>query len=185
MKIIILLVLLIATHSVFSQDDAPSEKYGKSLNLSGGIGYYRYVGYNRSVLHADYEFQIGNALTVAPSISLYNYEGHTLWGDPNHQIREYYYSEIVVPVGLKVSFYFDKIFKAGPKWDFYAASSLGTNFRKTNWETDYNGKYSIEPDTGPVYIDLHIGSEYHITNKIGIQLDLSTAISTFGMAIHF
>ena len=73
---------------------------------------------------------------------------------------------------------------AGELWDFYTAGSLGTNVRKTTWEKRYNGKNNIEPGTGPVYIDLHIGSELHISKVIGLTLDVSIAISTIGLAIH-
>lgn len=37
---------------------------------------------------------------------------------------------------------------------------------------------------GALYLDGHIGAEYHISQKIGIFLDLSSGVSTFGLAIH-
>ena len=79
----------------------------------------------------------------------------------------------------------NQLLKAGPKWDFYLAGSLGFAYRQTTWESGYYGTTTVNEGTGPLYLDLHIGSEYHLNNKAGLFLDLSTGVSTFGLAVHF
>jgi hypothetical protein len=31
---------------------------------------------------------------------------------------------------------------------------------------------------------LHVGAEYHLSRKVGLFLDLSTGVSTLGLAFH-
>jgi len=160
------------------------EKYGKTLNLGLGIAYYGYLNNNIPVLHADFEFDIARNLTIAPSVSFYTYQNHYYWGGPKNPYRNYNYRQLVIPVGAKVSYYFDELFKAGPKWDFYAAGSLGVAFRKTTWENDYYGDAVMDHSTSGLYLDAHFGAELHLSQRVGMFLDLSTGVSTFGFAIH-
>ncbi|MBL7932254.1 MAG: hypothetical protein JNL60_10140, partial [Bacteroidia bacterium] len=69
-------------------------------------------------------------------------------------------------------------------WDFYASGSLGYIFRKRTWEAGYTGRKDIEPGTGPMFLDLHLGAEYHLTKVLGLQLDVSTGMTTLGLAFH-
>ena len=87
-------------------------------------------------------------------------------------------------MGIKISYYFDDLVRAGTKWDFYSAGSLGFVYRRTVWEPAYNGKNRIDPGMGPLYLDLHIGAEYHINKFTGVVLDLSTGVSSVALAIH-
>ena len=90
----------------------------------------------------------------------------------------------MIPLGVKGSYYFDDVLGAGDKWDFYLAASLGFAIRKTTWENGYYGQNTVEHGSSGLYLDGHIGTEYHIGKKTGLFLDLSTGISTFGVAIH-
>jgi len=35
-----------------------------------------------------------------------------------------------------------------------------------------------------LFLNIHIGAEYHINKKVGVFLDLSSGVSTIGLAIH-
>jgi len=188
---LILLVLVITNLS--AQETTPTttttstaEKYGHTLNAGIGLGYY---GYANSALipaiHADYEFDVAKNFTLAPFITVYTYRNYYYWGDPNYPFRNYSYRETVVPVGVKGSYYFDQLLKAGPKWDFYLAGSLGFAFRRTTWENGYYGSTVIDHSASGLYLDVHIGTEYHLNTKLGLFLDLSTGLSTFGLSAHF
>lgn len=161
-----------------------SEKYGNTLNAGIGIGYYGYVGYSMPVVHADFEFDVAKNLTLAPFISYYSYQNYYYWGNPHYPYREYSYRTTVIPIGVKGTYYFDQILKAGSKWDFYLAGSLGFAIRKTTWENGYYGETSVSHGSSGLYLDGHIGTEYHFNNRIGMFLDLSTGVSTLGLAIH-
>lgn len=172
------------------QDAQPREKFGNTLNIGVGVGYYGSGGYASPALNINYEFDVCRNFTLAPFIGLYTFQNQYYWGNPampyyDPSYRYYSYREVVIPVGAKGTYYFDQLFHANPKWDFYAAVSLGFAFRSVVWDSDYYGDRSVYQNSGPLYLSLHIGSEYHLNQKTGLFLDLSTAISTFGVAVHF
>ena len=160
------------------------EKYGNTLNLGVGLGYYGYADQPMPVLHADYEIDVARSFTLAPFINFFSYSSNNYWGDPHNHYRYYNYTETVVPIGVKGSYYFDRLLGAGPNWDFYLAGSVGFTIRKTTWENGYYGSTTVDHGTGNLFLDLHVGSEYHLSRKAGLFLDLSTGVSTFGVGIH-
>ncbi len=183
MKVLCMLVIISCTLS--AQETTSPEKYGKTLNLGIGLGYYGYVGHTMPVLHADFEFDVARNFTLAPFVTYYSYQNYYYWGNPNAPYKDYYYRQTVVPIGIKGSYYFDQLLRAGSKWDFYLAGSLGFAIRTTTWESGYYGNTTIQNGAGGLYLDGHIGAEYHLNNKAGLFLDLSSGVSTFGVAIHY
>lgn len=163
------------------------EKYGKTLNLGAGIGYYGYVGSTLPVGTLNFEFDVARHFTLAPFVGIYSYRRSYYWGNPNKEgsYRYYSYRETAVPIGVKGTYYFDKLFHANAKWDFYASGSVGFVLRSVQWENGYYGDQYAYRSASPLYLDAHIGAEYHMTQKAGIFLDLSTGVSTFGFAFHF
>jgi len=186
--IIPILLLLVFGNTIIAQDD-DREKFGKTLNLSAGIGYYGYVGRSLPVVLLNYEIDIFRNFTIAPFVGYYSYKNDYYWGDPTKpgndpSYRPYTYRETYVPIGAKGSYYFDELFNAGPKWDFYAAGSLGFLIKSVVWENGYNGDQYVSKDNGPLYMDVHIGAEYHMRPRTGLFLDLSSGVSTIGLAFH-
>ncbi len=171
--------------SATAQESNDGENFGNTLNIGVGIGYYGYIGQTLPVLHANYEFNVARNFTLAPFITMYSYKKYYNWGNPNDGYKDYYYRTTVIPVGVKGSYYFDQFLGAGSRWDFYLAGSLGFAIRKTVWENGYNGDYVASNSTSGLYLDAHIGTEFHASEKIGLFLDLSTGLSTFGLAVHF
>lgn len=187
MKTILFAISIITTLTVnnaSAQNETPGNKYGNTLNLGVGVGYYGYVGYSMPIIHADYEVDIAKNFTLAPFITAYQYQKYHYWGNPNNAYRDYYYRVTVIPIGVKGSWYFDNFVHAGAKWDFYLAASLGFAVRKTVWENGYYGETYVEHGSSGLYWDGHLGVEYHLNQKLGLYLDLSSGISTFGLAIH-
>jgi len=185
---ILLLTLLI--QGIHAQDKPAPEKYGKTLNLGAGLGYYGYVGHILPVASMNFEFDIARNFTLAPFVGAYTYRNSYYWGHPNKpsydgSYRYYSYRAIAVPVGVKGSYYFDQLFRAGEKWDFYAAGSAGYIFRSVVWDNDYYGDRNVYHNSSSLYLDAHIGAEYHLSQKAGLFLDLSTGVSTVGLSIHF
>lgn len=182
MKKIQLTVIAILLSTMITAQNSGASNYGRTLNLGVGIGYYGYIGYSIPVFHINYEIDVAKNFTLAPFITFYSYKNDYYWGNKNKPYRYYKYNETVVPIGVKGSYYFDEILRAGPKWDFYLAGSLGFVIRRTTWDSDYEGIKTIQQGTGPLYLDLHIGTEYHFNTKTGVFLDLSTGVSTLGLA---
>lgn len=162
--------------------------YGRTLNLGLGVGgysgYYKYAA-RSPVFHLNYEFDVAKNFTLAPFISFYTYSNEYYWGNNNYPSQYYKYSEVVVPVGIKGTYYFDDLLNATSKWDFYLGASLGFAFVNASWDADYNGDQKYFNSKGnAVFLDIHIGTEYHFNNRLGAFLDLSSGISTIGLAIH-
>lgn len=182
---LITLIFLIAMGNVSNaQNTDLGEKYGNTLNFGVGVGYSGYVGRAMPAIHLDYEIPVAKQFTLAPFVSFLTYRNYYYRGGRNYPYQNYYYRQTVVPVGVKGTYYFDNVLGAGPKWDFYLAASAGFAFRKTVWENGYNGETAVDHGTSGVYLNGHIGTEYHLTRKTGIILDLSTGFSTIGIAIH-
>lgn len=190
MKKLIIALISVASFAVNAQEKPTAEKFGNTLNMGIGIGYYGSVHHSLPVAMLNYEFDVARNFTLAPFIGIYSYQNHYYWGNPNKpgwdpSYRQYSYRETAVPVGVKGTYYFDQLLHANPKWDFYAAGSLGFVFRTVSWENDYYGDRNAYQSASPLYLNVHIGAEYHLNQKAGLILDLSTGVSTAGLAIHF
>lgn len=159
------------------------EKYGKALNLGVGIGYY---GLGSSpAFHLNYEFDLFKNFTLTPFLTVQSRRTYYYDYDKvNGNYRNYYYRDTYVPLGAKGTYYFDELLEATDKWDFWAAVSLGFAIRNRNWEDEtYTNTTMSSPS--PIYSSLHIGTEVHLNAKAGLFLDISTGLSTFGVAVHF
>jgi hypothetical protein len=159
------------------------ENHGGALNLGLGLGgysgYYGYVGRSFPVIHIDYEFNAVPNFTLAPFANFYTYSNNYFWSN------DYYtYRETVIPIGVKGSFYFDDLLEASSEWDFYAAGSLGFAVVSRRWENGYAGDKNHYRGGSALFLDVHIGAEYHFNNRAGLFLDLSSGVSTIGLALH-
>lgn len=191
-KTIVLSFLFIAAISfnISAQEVTNTEKYGKTLNLGLGIGgyagYYGYVGRSLPVFHINYEIGAAKNFTLAPFVSFLSYSNKYYWGDNNrnYPYKYYYYRETVIPIGVKGTYYFDELLNANSKWDFYLAGSIGYSIVNSSWDNDYYGDRNYYRNAGSLFLDIHIGAEYHLSNRFGLFLDLSSGVSTIGIAIH-
>ena len=183
-----LIFLSICSLNLTAQEGYPPEKYGKTFNLGVGVGgysgYYRYVGRSLPVLHIDYEFDVAKNFTLAPFASFFTYSNSYYWGNNNIPHKYYYYHETVIPIGIKGTYYFDQLLKANPKWDFYLSGSLGFAIVNSSWDAGYDGDKNYYHNGNPLFLDVHIGAEYHFNKRIGAFLDISSGVSTIGLAIH-
>ena len=175
-----------ALRAQYAQPLAPvvHEQYGNTLNLGIGEGYYSYTGYIVTALHADYEFRIAHNFTLAPFIELFSFHDQVYWGDPQNNYRYYHYHEVDVPMGAKCTYYLDEALNLNKNWDLYVAASLGLTMRTITWQEGDNAPSSFANGEGPMFLELHVGGEYHINNRLGVYLDLSTRVSTIGLSIH-
>jgi hypothetical protein len=164
---------------VFHFNTQAQESYGRTLNLGLGIGgysgYYGYVGRSLPVFNINYEIDVVRNFTLAPFASFHTFSG-------NHE--SYSYHETVIPIGVKGAYYFDELFNANQKWDFYAAGSLGFAIVNSRWENGYTGDRKHFHHGNALFLDIHIGAEYHFNNRVGAFLDISTGVSTIGIAFH-
>jgi len=118
---------------------------------------------------------VARNFTLAPFISFSSYR---------NRYNNYYYHETTIPIGIKGTYYFDQILNANSDWDFYLAGSLGFSIIKSSWDNGYSGDFNYYNEGNPLFLDLHIGTEYHLNKKVGLLLDLSTGVSTVELAIN-
>ena len=186
-SVYLLLFLSICSFQGVAQS-ASGEQFGSTLNLGIGIGgnsgYSRYAGQSLPVFLINYEFDVARDFTLAPFVSFYTYNNSYNWGDKNNPNRNYNYRELVIPVGLKGTYYFDRLLNASSKWDFYLAGSLGFAIVSRRWDNGYYGDKKYFNNNSGLYLELHVGTEYHFNDRIGMFLDLSTGVSSIGLAIH-
>jgi len=186
--IITILLLMLSLNISAQETQTTNTGYGKTLNLGLGFGgysgYYGYIGHSLPVLHLDYELDAAKNFTLAPFINFYSFKKSYYWGNAHYPYKYYYYHETVIPIGIKGSYYFDQLLKANSKWDFYLAGSLGFAIIISSWDSDYYGDEDYYHNANPLFLDLHVGAEYHINEGLGIFLDLSSGVSTIGLSIH-
>ena len=167
-----------------TQPSVYHEQFGNTLNLGIGMGYFSYIGYAVTAFHADYELSVSRNFTLAPFIDMYTVSDQVYWGDPHNSFRYYHYREMAFPIGVKGTYYLDRFLNLNRNWDLYLGASLGVTFRTFSWQDGDNAQSSINEGSGPLFLELHAGGEYHATRRLGIFVDLSTRISTIGLSIH-
>lgn len=181
--IITCLLLMVFHFNGYSQ-----EKYGRTLNLGLGVaghyGYYKYAGRSIPVFNINYEIDVAKNFTLAPFASIYTFTDDYYWGNNNNPDRYYRYSEVVIPIGVKGYYYFDDLINIPSEWDIYAGASLGAVIVNSTWESGYLGDKNYYHGNNNIYLDIHIGASYQLSDRIGAYLDLSTGISTVGIEIH-
>lgn len=168
--------------------NASTSAYGDALNIGLGINNYGFYS-GTPMLMLNYEFDVAKNFTIAPFVGIYAASGRYYWGNPSKPFGDpsykyYSYNELSIPIGAKGTYYFDEILNAGSKWDFYGAGSLGFVYRRVSWENGYLGNTLAYSNARSLHLDLHIGTEYRINSKYGMFLDLSTGVSTIGLAVH-
>lgn len=162
------LALTMCVQAVIAQNKKASSSYGDVINLGLGVGAYSYIDNTSPFFLFNYEKDIFRNGTIAPFVGFTSYKNDK-------------YRGLAIPFGAKFTYYLDNLLNAGRDWDFYAAASLGLAYRREDAGNAYSGN-KFSKITGP-YLDLHIGAEYHINSKFGVFIDLSTGVSTIGVAI--
>ena len=80
-----LFLFLIAVANISAQESTSGERYGHTLNIGLGLGYYGYVGHTIPVIHADYEFGVLRNFTLAPFVSFYSYSNGYYYNGSKNQ----------------------------------------------------------------------------------------------------
>ena len=182
-KILTIAFLIAITVTVNAQ-----ESYHHALNIclcvSGYSGHHRQSNKTIPVISVNYELGVAKNFTLAPFIALYTFQDEYYWGNKNYPDQYYHYSETVIPIGVKGTYYFDDLLKASAPWDFYLGASLGFAIVNSTWDNGYYGDRDHYGRGSSMFLDLHIGTEYHFTKRLGVFLDLSTSVSSIGLAVH-
>jgi len=177
-------IALLLLNNARGQNPNTTTRFGNTLNIGVGMGYYGYINQSVPVVHLDYEFDVAKDFTLAPFVSFYSFRREHYYGNPSKGYNYYRYTETAIPIGAKGTYYFDELVQAGSKWDFYVAGSLGFVIINSGWDDGYDGDRNIYRRSNPLYLNAHIGTEYHLNSRAGIFLDLSTGVSTIGLSIH-
>jgi len=186
----ILMVVLLPLGYVKAQDATAAVTgtdyfvFGNTLNIAGQLGYSVYAGEFVPVVYADYEFEIADNFTLAPSVEYYSYQNQSYWGDATNAYKNYTYRESLIPLGCKGSYYLNNLLNTGNRWDVYVAVSFEYIIRTTNWDDGNTDKPMVNNGASALAANMHIGTEYHVDKRFGMYVDLSTGVSVLGIAIH-
>lgn len=176
-------LIILLTVGLFTFKSQAQERHGSTLNLGMGLGgyggYYGYLGRSLPVFHLNYEFDVADHFTLAPFMSIYTFSERYRWNNDSYRYRE-----TVIPIGAKGTYYFDEMLGADPDWDFYLGGSLGFALVRTRWDEGYDGARDVYRGGRSLFLDLHLGTEYHLNERLGVFLDLSTGVSMIGIAVH-
>jgi hypothetical protein len=182
MKHLLTIISITLSAFLFVTTAQAQESY-RALNLGLGVGghagYSRYATHSVPVFNINYEFDVARSFTLAPFLSFYRYSDSYYWSNDN-----YTYRETVIPVGVKGTYYFDELLSADSQWDFYAAASVGFAIVNSRWESGYDGDKKYFNGARSSFLDIHIGAQYNFSRTTGVYLDLSSGISTIGVAFH-
>jgi len=84
------------------------------------------------VLHTTLNLIVVKNFTLAPFITVFSYQNNIIGEIRIIRIGIINYRQTVIPIGVKGSYYFDQILKAGHKWDFYLAAFFGSCYTENN-----------------------------------------------------
>lgn len=150
-----LAILLSPTQTATAQ-----ELHGSALNLGVGIG-----ARQAAVYHINFEFDVVPSVTIAPSASFYGYTKF-------------------VPIGLKASYYFDQVLNLLPEWDLYVAGTAAMGIVSDDWNNQtYRDMYRFR-GANNLFFDVHIGTEYQVTPRAGMFIDLASNAATIGIVLR-
>ena len=168
------------TNTIVSDGSANHEYFGNTLNIGVGPGYFGATLMRSPYFTFNYEVDVLRNFTLAPFVGFSTYRSNPqVWGP-----RYYDYRGTIMPLGVKASYYFDEVIELPERWDLYAAGSLGYTIISKRWEDGYGGSVGTLPGIRPLFLDIHIGAEYQVTDATGIFLDLSTGTSVVGVGLH-
>ena len=78
LKIALISALMVLGNSIYAQQ-VSNEKFGNTLNLGAGIGYYGYLGRALPVIGINYELDVVRNFTLAPFTGIYSYRNDYYW----------------------------------------------------------------------------------------------------------
>ncbi len=156
------------------------EYYGNTYNLGLGPGYFGAYLMRSPYLTFNYEIELLPEFTLAPFVGFSTYRSNPqIYGNSSYRYRG-----TIMPIGAKASYYFDDLIELPWRWDLYAAGSLGYTFIRKSWPSEYRGPEGDIPGIRPLFLDVHVGAEYHLNSRTGLFVDLSTGVSVIGVALH-
>lgn len=157
-----------------------SEPMGRAFNAGMGPGYFGGLQLPAPYTTINYEYEVAGYTTIAPFLGFASYRSapQVLGG------KNYYYRATILPVGIKATYYLDKLLHIPCRWDVYVAGSAGYAFTTKEWDYGYPGTDDAVPGITPHFLLLHLGAEYHVSKRTGLFADVSTGVATFGFAIH-
>ena len=160
------------------------EQFGSTLNLGPILNYGLNSNANLLYFHVEYEIDLVKNLTIAPFVNFSNITRNNYFNELNSPNKINYYSQPIMPVGIKFTYYLDPIVNLHPKWDLFMGGSTGFAIRKiANKTSGLNSNQSINNGSSGLMFNLHLGTEYHFSKRGGVFLDVSRRTFSLGLAV--
>ena len=157
-RIAFYLALAIFTLSLKAQEELPTAKGNKLLNVGTGI-FGGSGGLNFIPLHIGMDFFIVNNLSVGFDFNWRYYNSQETVGKPS-----------LFSVQAVVDYHFNELMNLSPSWDFYAGIKLGPGYMFTKEELE---GYNLHYKRGVKFVfDARIGIRYYFNEKLAINSDV-------------
>jgi hypothetical protein len=172
--------VLLTDIQIATAQNTDAEPMGRTFNASIGPGYFGGLQLPAPFSTINYEYEVAGYTTIAPFLGFASYRSapQVIGG------KNYYYRATILPVGIKATYYLDKLLHIPCRWDVYVAGSAGYAFTTKEWDYGYPGTDDAVPGITLHFLLLHLGAEYHASKRTGLFADVSTGVATFGFAIH-
>jgi len=160
-RIALYLAMAIFTLSLNAQEELPTAKGNKLLNVGtgtfGGSG-----GLNFIPIHIGMDFFIVNILSAGFDLNWRYYASQGVVGKPN-----------LFTAQVVVDYHFNELMNLSPSWDFYTGLKLGAGYMLTDEELeDYNTHYK----SGVKFVfDARAGIRYYINNGLALNSEVGVA----------
>jgi hypothetical protein len=163
-----------------SAQELGTEPFGRTCNFGAGPGYFGTVVLPAPYFTLNYEYEIAGHLTIAPFLGLASYRS----GPHPYAGKNYYYRATIMPMGLKATYYLDRLVRLPCRWDLYVAASVGYLYSRKSWDLGYPGSVGTIAGATQTYLLAHLGLEYHLNRNTGLFADFSNGATVGGISFH-
>ena len=151
-KTVLLLTLAFAIIALNAQDESPTLKGNKLINV--GVGIFGWGGVNFYPIHVGIDFFIIDNLSLGFDVNWRLYKNNI-------------YRHNIIASQAVLDYHFNQIMKLSGKWDFYAGIKIGPGYI-----TDPDNDINTAVNAGVrLLTDIRTGIRYYINNTIAINAE--------------
>lgn len=157
-KIALLLVLATISYTMVAQQDSPTAKGNKLINIGTGI-FGGSGGLNFTPIHFGMDFLVVNNLSVGGDLNWRYYNTQSNVGKPS-----------LISFQVVVDYHLNEVMHLSPQWDFYGGVKLGPGYMMTDEDLEAE---NIPFARGVKFVaDFRVGARYYFNDNLGINSEI-------------
>jgi len=157
-KIVLFLLLAAVSFSLVAQQDSPTAKGIKVINIGTGL-FGGSGGANFIPIHFGVDFLVVNNLSVGGDLNWRYYSSQGVVGKPS-----------LISLQAVIDYHLNEVMHLSPQWDFYGGVKLGPGYMTTDKDKEaFNMNYS----NGVKFVaDFRAGTRYYFNDHMGINAEI-------------